>query len=337
MTIRLPAWLQNGSYNAELDRTVATGLLAPFGSLGARGGVRRWAGDELQVLATSPATMQVTVKAGMAWIRGGFTAVQGTYVVVNDEDVVLTVTTASAANARIDRVILEVLDSAYTGSDNLGRLRVVTGTPSSDPAPPAVGGSHIVLAEIRVTQNATSIGTAAITDKRSYASSIGGNIPVKNAAERESLTGVPIGDCVVEVDTRRVYIRNSHSSWEYVYGGTPPMEAITPEVGWYNWTAVKGGGPWEDLRVTRINGIVHVTGLLGNYFGFSNPGTMFTLPVGYRPQRRKLIRVDTGSGARERVDIYQNGKVIADPGGTHVAHDWWVIDITMNITNNSIG
>lgn len=284
--------------------------------------------------------MQVNVKPGMAWVNGALTSAQGAYAVVNDNDVTLTVTTASASFPRIDRVVLEVLDSAYSGSENLGRLRVVTGTPSSTPAAPTIGGSHIVLAEIFVAQNASSIGTAAVTDKRPFAAVAGGVIPVKNQAEREGLTGVPIGDCVLELDTRRVYIRTTYTSWDYVYGGNPPTFPITPALGWYNWTSVKGGGPYEDLRVTKINGIVYVTGLLGNHFSFTNPGTMFTLPVGYRPQRVKIIRVDTLSSNRVFVEIRTNGDVVAWPGfngKTSAAHEWWSIDITMNIANNLIG
>jgi hypothetical protein len=293
VTVLLPAWLQAGAYSAEVDRYVPTGLLAPNSSLGARGGVRRWSGTELKVVATSPATMQVVVKAGMAWIQGGYTLLQGSYAVVNDDDVTLTVT-----------------------------------------------GSYIVLAYILVGQNVTSISTGAVVDQRTYAAANGGILPVRDAAYRVTLTDLPFGSPVLEVSTGRVYTYAGGTTWNYAFGGTPPTVAITPAGGWYNWTGTRGGGPWEDLRATKVNNIVYVTGLLGNQFSFSNPGTMFTLPSGYRPERRKLIRMMTGYNIERRVDIYPDGSVQAWPGAdgsSHGAGDWWSVDFQILLNNNTVG
>jgi hypothetical protein len=326
VTVLLPAWLQAGAYSAEVDRYVPTGLLAPNSSLGARGGVRRWSGTELKVVATSPATMQVVVKAGMAWIQGGYTLLQGSYAVVNDDDVTLTVNTAPSSNSRIDLVILELLDAAYSGATNSAQLRVVQGTAAASPVFPTVTGSYIVLAYILVGQNVTSISTGAVVDQRTYAAANGGILP--------------FGSPVLEVSTGRVYTYAGGTTWNYAFGGTPPTVAITPAGGWYNWTGTRGGGPWEDLRATKVNNIVYVTGLLGNQFSFSNPGTMFTLPSGYRPERRKLIRMMTGYNIERRVDIYPDGSVQAWPGAdgsSHGAGDWWSVDFQILLNNNTVG
>jgi hypothetical protein len=140
VTVLLPAWLQTGSYTAEIDRFVGTALLNPGASLTGRGGVRVVAGTEFQVTASVPPAMTVSVGAGMAFVQGASSATQGVYTVVNDSSFTLAVSAANPSNPRIDLVVLEVLDQAYSGSSNLAQVRVLAGTPATNPAPPTATG-----------------------------------------------------------------------------------------------------------------------------------------------------------------------------------------------------
>lgn len=311
MTVRLPAWLQSGAYTAEIDRTVGTGLLTPSSATASRGGVRRWSGNEFQAVATAPASMQITVKAGMAWVQGAYSTVQGSYVVLNDGDVTLPIAAAHASLARIDLVILEILDSTYSGASNTGQLRVVLGTAAASPVAPSVTGSYVVLAQVRVNAGVTSIAASAITDVRPYVGAVGGLLPVKNQAERLALTGLPSGTDVLELDTGRVYQSGygSGAGWIYAYGGTPPMDWTTPTL-LNGWTLYQGTGTvWRGPRFRKTSaGQVEIQGFTqAGSFGAS----IFQLPVGYRPGLKLILVGQSGEpNMSARYDIAPDGFVI---------------------------
>lgn len=73
----------------------------------------------------------------------------------------VTITTADATNPRIDLIV----------SDNTGSKSATAGTPSSNPAAPAIPASSIVLAMVYVPANDTTMGANQITDKRIMVSS----------------------------------------------------------------------------------------------------------------------------------------------------------------------
>lgn len=223
MTVQLPAWLQAGSYNAEIDRFVGTGLLNPATALTGRGGVRRVVGTEFQVTASLPASMQVQVAPGMAFVQGGYSATQGVYTVVNDATFSVTISAASSTNPRIDLVVLEVLDQAYAGSSNLAQVRVVTGVASSSPVPPSVTGSYIVLAQILVPTSASTISSTNVVDVRPFGGGLNTPVPVRTITERNALTN--------KYDGLRVFMMDN--AWEintYVdgqwYGSAPRVYGI---------------------------------------------------------------------------------------------------------------
>lgn len=332
MTVRLPAWLQSGAYTAEIDRTVGTGLLTPSSATGARGGVRRWSGNEFQAVATGPASMQITVKPGMAWVPGGYSAFQGAYVVLNDADVNLTIAAAHASLPRIDLVALEVLDGTYSGSSNQGQLRIVTGTAASTPLAPSITGSFIVLAQVRVNAGVTSIASSAITDLRPYVGAVGGILPVKNQAERLALTGLPSGTPVMEIDTGRVYQSGygPGTGWIYAYGGTPPIDWIVPTFlnGWTNYPQT--GTVWRGVRFGKTPaGQVEIQGFaMAGAFG----ATLFVLPAGYRPALRLIFVGATGEpNMSARYDIAPDGSVfhhVGEHAYTVGANNWLSFNVS---------
>lgn len=188
MTVRLPAWLQAGSYSAEVDRSVGTAVLSPTSALGSRGGVRYYTGAEFFIQQTAPTTaMSVDVTPGMAFVPGSYSITQGVYTVTNDALFTVSIAAANSSLPRIDLIILEVLDQVYSGASNLAQVRAVAGTPASTPATPTVTGAYIPLAQVLVPAGATSIVNSNITDLRPFGALLNQPIPVRNQVERDSL------------------------------------------------------------------------------------------------------------------------------------------------------
>ena len=113
------------------------------------------------------ANMTVDVAAGRAWVAGDDdTESQPIYHCHSTGVVDLDVAAADVTNDRIDLVVLEVLDSAFTGASELGRIRIITGTPAATPARPTLPDTALPLALVNVTANASSVTDADIDDMR---------------------------------------------------------------------------------------------------------------------------------------------------------------------------
>lgn len=186
MTLQAPSWLQNGlSYSARTDRLANTDIL--FETPGV---IRQ---SDLRVTPTTPASMSVTVGSGQAIVPGNRIAQQGHYTVTNLGPENVTIPAANASNPRIDIIILEVLDSEVSGTQNTARFRVISGTPASSPSAPSVPKMAISVAQITVGRGAGSINSGSIDNNRRHRAtlhrSIGGGsaIPVANATERDFL------------------------------------------------------------------------------------------------------------------------------------------------------
>ena len=157
-----PSWLQNGSHTAENDRLAQQAILSTSGVVGSA---------SLNVAPNSPTGMSVLVASGYAGIVGTYQSNMGVYTVVNDATTQLTVTTADPTNPRIDRVVVTIADSAYTGVSNTATLSVIAGTPASSPTAPAVPTNAISLATIAVAAATTAITSGNITDTRAFVNS----------------------------------------------------------------------------------------------------------------------------------------------------------------------
>ena len=129
--------------------------------------------------------MEVQIQAGMGNINGK--------TILNDAAEVITLDTASASLARIDRVVFRL--------DEVNRLMefdVLTGTPASSPIAPALTQTadvyELCLAEIRVPAGASEILASYISDTRTDAELCGAaNVPkhTHNTAEdRQSINFV---------------------------------------------------------------------------------------------------------------------------------------------------
>lgn len=121
------------------------------------------------------ANMSIDVSAGAAIVRGDHVdGNQGKYYVRSLATTNVVITAADPSNPRIDRLVLEVLDSDYDGSGvRVARLRTIDGTATSganavmnENGIAAMPDSAIEIARITVGAGSTSIVTANIHNKR---------------------------------------------------------------------------------------------------------------------------------------------------------------------------
>ena len=138
---------QNGDrkYNAEQMASIFDGLI--------KDGVYDTVGD---IFAVTPGTgMQVRVGSGRAWFDHTWNN--------NDAQYPLAIAAADVSLPRYDAVFLE---TNHSDTVRTNRLRVLTGTPASNPAKPTMASSANVkqhpLAYIRVTAGATAITQSMI-------------------------------------------------------------------------------------------------------------------------------------------------------------------------------
>ena len=128
----------------------------------------------MQVSATSPATNQVSISAGKAWVENDAWAVgsdeQKFWPVNNDAAELLTIPANASGNPRIDLVCVEVDPVASPGDDGAPNCDyvVVQGTPAGSPVAPAVPAKHTVLAQIAVANGFSTITSGNITDRRQF-------------------------------------------------------------------------------------------------------------------------------------------------------------------------
>jgi hypothetical protein len=142
--------------------------------------------------------MAVLVKSGHGLVPGSEGAKQGVYAVANDADVTVSLTAAHATLNRIDIIVFQVRDQAYSGANNDCLLTKVDGTPSGSPSAPAAPNNSLVLAQVFVGAAVGSVTNANITDRRTFLSAIGGIIVCTSTTQP---TFVPEGQVIYETDT----------------------------------------------------------------------------------------------------------------------------------------
>lgn len=189
MTVHLPpGWLENAgaTHTAAQLRSylgsLITGSYVTSEALKSRGGVHPQLGRQLAVSQTPTPSMAVIVGNGIAWIPGTESGTQGSYCVLNDADVTVSIATAHGSLPRIDIVQIRVRDSFYSGTQDDAVIDVKTGTPASSPVAPTPDPNALVLAEVLVGAGVSSIVNANITDKRRYLAAAGGVLPYVVAA-----------------------------------------------------------------------------------------------------------------------------------------------------------
>lgn len=123
MTLIAPLWQQNNSYSAEADRALVTTLLQP--------GVAQ-SGDLAVTERAAGANLSVDVAPGTVVVEGTEAGRQGYYVCVSTSTVNVPLDAAPpSGQSRLDVIVAQVRDGAYSGSLNDWTITKVTGTPTT--------------------------------------------------------------------------------------------------------------------------------------------------------------------------------------------------------------
>lgn len=279
------------------------GAAGSTGQVVARSGVLGY--KSLRVAPSSALT--VSIASGMVLLQGS-TNNQGAYLLVNDADDTVTLNTASTTLARKDAVIARVYDTTdgVGGNGNQWVLDKVTGTPAASPTLPTLPTDSILLAEVNVAANATTVLTGNIVDRRVFTVATGGVLPCTS-------TGLPTdpapGQMVWLTDI------NALDVWD----GSVYQRMYRPRV----WTDLalapayaNYGSGYANLGYTVNNNTVFLRGVIKSTTSTSNTATVATLPVGARPSYRLALSI-TGPGASNlfRYDIFPTGVI-----GEQTAH-----------------
>lgn len=126
----------------------------------------------MEVTATSPASNQVNISAGKAWVENDAYVVgsqdQKFWPVNNDAAAQITIPANSTGNPRIVLVCVKVDPTQVPGDDAapICSYETVVGTSAPAPVAPAVPAKHTVLAQVYCANNFTSITSGNITDRR---------------------------------------------------------------------------------------------------------------------------------------------------------------------------
>lgn len=160
MTEIQPAhYTQEACHTAQGDRQVFASLVCVEGRSSGVGG---------EMAVTSGAGLSVDVADGNAFISGTESGWQGTYHVSNDATVNVVLTAADPTDDRIDLIVAQVRDSAYSGANDDWLITKITGTASPAPVAPALTDNTLVLATILVEAGDTSVGSGNITEGDYY-------------------------------------------------------------------------------------------------------------------------------------------------------------------------
>lgn len=148
----------------------------------------------------------VKVALGKAIVAATGAGLLGQYHAWNDADVDSPSFTATTTNGRKDRLILRI-------TAGVPALEIVEGTPSGSPVEPAItGDNYLELALITMPGSTTNITNAMITDRRVYATAIGGQGVALSSALPVSGTRPGLG--FFETDLGQIVRRNAaDSAW----------------------------------------------------------------------------------------------------------------------------
>lgn len=195
---------------------LSSGLGGASSGLATASGVRPGAGNPLMVAVS--AGLSVTVATGFAIIQGSAAANSGAYSVTLDSVPTLTCNAADPVNPRIDSVCMTVTDLGTSGSTAVAQI--ITGTPAASPSAPSLPSNSLLLCNITVAANATTLTSGNLSDQRVYYAAAGGIKQVSNSSFYPT-TG-PDGSMLFNVNAGR------YKLWNGTAVQAPPVAAFAP-------------------------------------------------------------------------------------------------------------
>lgn len=154
-----PAFMQAGSYGPRLTRLA-------YGDLITGSGVA----DATSFLVTPGDGMSVNIGPGSAYVDGDEADFQGTYYVLSEQTINLTVPdNTSLVDSRTDMVYLIIKDSDYSGGTDGAVIELALGTPGNPPSLPLQPFNAIPLAMLTIAPSTDTMAVSNITDRRESA------------------------------------------------------------------------------------------------------------------------------------------------------------------------
>ncbi|MBC9714082.1 hypothetical protein H9Y04_16075 [Streptomyces sp. TRM66268-LWL] len=292
MTVRA-AWLLPTGQTREDTRLAPVGTYAAETSMRTRDGVIPGGSP---FAATSAGAMDLQIGVGRAVVQGTYS--QGAYPVANDAPLVLTFADGDAQFARIDSVVIRVLDQLFdTEGQNLARIEIIQGPRSATPTAPTLPPACLRLWDVTVPAGASAgVGGinwgSALADRRRYTTGPGGIIP----KGYDTFNGAYDGQYR---DTGAVLERwNATAQAWQTYRPPLAVEAATSgfavAAGYAltQYVARRGNGMcWFALEVTRKGAQLDVPAA-----GTIADETIGTVPAGWRPPADCDLSVSDGFG-----------------------------------------
>lgn len=259
----------NGHYDREYN---AQQWNEPFRAL-VTTGVMKGAYNQLEVTANG-SNMTSSVKSGIAFIEGRF--------YFNDALVDLIHDTEVMGLSRIDRIVVRM--DSRTEARHV-KTFIKKGVPAASPVPPVLTQTQqlyeISLAQVRVVGGQTYITANAVTDERGkdVICPWAGSKILPNFDNNYVLTELE-GKADKQVEGPYIPTLNTGHSYSPAYAAYPSVKYFKDSLGF-----------------------VHMQGVVQKAVGA--PVTMFTLPVGYRPNERTYSLVQTNVGTTNTITIIQ--------------------------------
>lgn len=298
----IPGWIA-GTVPANVHRMIHAATFLRSGAAGVSGQVSARSGvlgaSSLRVVPSSGLTLSIT--SGAMLLQGSSTT-QGAYVLVNSADDTVTLAAANATLARKDAVVARVFDTTdgVSGNGNQWVIDKVTGTPAASPSLPALPTDAVLLGEVNVAANATSIVAGNIVDRRVFTVAAGGTLPTTSAALP---TSPDAGQPVFLTDTRVFQV------WD----GAAYRKLYEPRV----WTDLTLNSPWSaaqpvnypSLGYSLRNDLLSLRGVLTSSASTGANATIATLPAGFRPTSRTALALNGSGGLQYRIDVLTTGQI----------------------------
>lgn len=280
----LPWSIQGQSHPATVARNATAAMLgapaaavSPAAQILTAGGSHGVVGSgDLAVAQNGTPNMSVNVAAGRAVVRFGNASslTAGASTIFNDATTNVAIAASDPTNPRIDLVCIEIRSATeYGQAANDARFFVIQGTPAAVPAVPALttAPNSLVLAQVSVAAAATTIVTANITDKRTWAAAKGAVIPIATFSVAPTGAALEENTWIYERDADRVRVYDG-TGWVVM---SEPWQTYTPVAS--NLTSGGGtiGGRWKRHDGYADVEIIQSFGAAGSMA----TGPFFTLPV----------------------------------------------------------
>ncbi len=303
MTIQLD-WVDDLSYPA------GPGFRLLLGSMFSDAGVLHPQTD-FQVTATPTASMNVDVSTGTAYILDSLANYGTGFFLCYSNAAIEVAIPAADTNPRIDLICLVVNAAGESGtSPSSATIQDIVGTPSATPSPPAAPSDSLVLAQVAVGANVTSIAQSNITQETG-AAKLHSTLGARAIGTLVATSGVTIASGTGTIMTYNLVSTllggmGTQGNYTALVVPRTGVYTISAQTGWQNGNAgVSAGG----LYATSIfrNGSAMSPDLNTAYYGVTGDQVGDVIPS---------YSVDLNANDAIAAQVYQNSGSNQGAGAT---------------------